>query len=310
MTGHPYTADIKGWSNFNKNIKSKVGWKVFSSEIKLIGGKENYDLASELMDWNDLVDDEEEKMDEDGSESDDLEAMEDFFFTGEDLFETTSFDKRANQQRPGKRNTLWISSGSNVEIGTLINDELQYSVKLEGINSEVTDIQIHEGLGKDFILVFSSSGLMYVFDGHPVSGRSDCIQPIIVYDTHHGGVIKAASLGSYFGKQVDADFVTIGQDRRMKTWKLSETNGSTSIKKVYESSDVFLSKPVGIELVKLREKHFLYVALEDGSLIRQEVKLNSKPNVTSILAFGSKQNIEGNGKKPQSILSANKVTYP
>ena len=65
--------------------------------------------------------------------------------------------------------------------------------------------------------------------------------------------------------------------------------------KLYESSDVFLSKPAGIELVKLRDKYFTFVALEDGSLIRQEVKTKPKSSGYSSLAFGPKQTIEGNG---------------
>ena len=93
----------------------------------------------------------------------------------------------------------------------------------------------------------------------------------------------------------DTDLITIGQDKRMKTWKISEMNGSPSITRVYESSNVFLSKPAGIELVKLRDKYILYIALEDGSLIKQEVKFKTKTLDVSSLLFGSNQTLEGNG---------------
>eukprot|EP00092_Neocalanus_flemingeri_P080292 GFUD01100134.1.p1 GENE.GFUD01100134.1~~GFUD01100134.1.p1 ORF type:complete len:2596 (+),score=710.97 GFUD01100134.1:181-7968(+) len=283
----------------NKMIKSKVGWKVFNSEVKFLGGKENYDLASESMDWNDMMDEEENKMDEeennmDDDASDDLESMDDFFMTDVDIFDNP-LDKKLNQHKTGKRNTIWMISDASVWIGTLINDELEYSVKLEGVNSEVTDMHIHEGMGKDLILLFSNSGMIYVFDGHPATRRLECIQPIKIMDSHHGGIVKSINLGRHFEKSTDADFLTIGQDNRIKSWKIQELNGSISISKVYESSDVFLSKPAGIELIKLRDKSFLYVALEDGTLIKQEVKLKPGPSETSSLVFGSKQNIEGNG---------------
>ena len=69
---------------------------------------------------------------------------------------------------------------------------------------------------------------------------------------------------------------------------------------VHESSETFLSKPVGIVHSQLHEKHFLYIGLEDGCLIRQEVKIRSS---TSEMIFGSKQTIEGNGNSIDRIMS-------
>jgi len=180
-----------------------------------------------------------------------------------------------------------------VEVGTFIGENLEYSVKLEGINSEVTDIHLYQGWSKDYILVFTSAGLMFVFDGHPVTRRSDSIQPIKIFDTQHGKVVKAINLSVIFCDTVDVDFITVGEDKRMKAWRLFGTDEKITMEKIYESSDVFLSKPAGIELVKLREKYFIFVALEDGSLVRQEMK--PKASGYSNVAFGSKQTIEGNG---------------
>ena len=175
-----------------KTIKSKTGWKVFNSEINLIGGKENFDLASASMDWTEIIEEESNKMDED--ESDELDSMDYFFVPDADLFDIPISEKVNKRQKLGEKNTVWITSGSNVEIGTFISDELQYSLKLLGVNSDVTDIHIHEGMGMDLILVFSSSGMIYFFDGHPVSGRFDYIHPIKVVDSHHGGIVKAINL--------------------------------------------------------------------------------------------------------------------
>ena len=288
----------------NKNIKMKMGWKMFNSEIKFIGGRENYDLANLMwnvtvedwsggLDWNNMVDEYEQMEEEDSNDSDDLESMDEFFLPDVDLFDNPTSTKIA--KKVGQRNTIWISSGSNVEVGTLLGDELEYSVMLEGINSEVTDIHLYLGIKKDYILVFASDGSLYMFDGHPVTKKTQTVQPIKIVDTQHGKVVKTVSLSSHFDMPVDVDFITIGEDRRMKTWKISENNGIVAVDKIYESSDVFLSKPVGIELVQLRDKYFIFVALEDGSLVRQEVKSRPKESGYNNITFGSKQTIEGNG---------------
>ena len=56
-------------------------------------------------------------------------------------------------------------------------------------------------------------------------------------------------------------------------------------------------------LLSLGYKRFIFTALEDGSLVRQEVKTKPKASEYDSITFGSKQTIEGNGNATVKMYS-------
>ena len=70
---------------------------------------------------------------------------------------------------------------------------------------------------------------------------------------------------------LENNLLTVGEDRRLKCWRLQAANSEVSLEQQELAASLFTSKPIGVALLKSREKVWLWLGMEDGTLVRHEV---------------------------------------
>ena len=166
-----------------------------------------------------------------------------------------------------QQTTLWVGGGRSVHLFSLAGDSVLHSVSLAGLRAGARELLIYRVGSKDFILVFGECGGLYVYPGHPA--KQGCgvvsLEPVLEVQLHVGGVTGVLEVGEHL--------VTVGEDRRLRCWVLEAGSGGeeVQVREVEGESEVFLGRPVGVVSVAVREKIWLWVGLEDGALVRQEV---------------------------------------
>ena len=269
---------------------SRAGWKAVEGAVTLLGGRQAYSLQEEEVedqddmgfymfdildkeapDWNDEID----KYSMCSSDS------------------STSCEASARPAEPRVdsilQTTIWVGGGSTVRLASIYKDTVLHTVHLGGLEAGAREVRILTKSGKDFILVFGRCGRICVYFGHPArGGRGDIetIQPLASMQAHVGGVTGVVQLGDLL--------VTVGEDRKLSCWRM-EVGEEVKIchVEVEDGGGVYLNRPVGVVCVPLREKMWLWVGLEDGGLVRQEVKeaVAGEP-----LKLGPRQEVEAGGR--------------
>ena len=252
------------------------GWKVFESKIDFIGSEQGLSLYIE----GDI--DEDENMSEGSTIGD---------FWDDDLnltlpnIDLDLFDCPASKSPVrGEVFTAWLVSGPHVVLATFHGSDLMATFRLADIRSDVVEVKV---LNKEIIIVFSQSGIAYTYYG------SDCgqaahntLKPANRFDTLHG-VLSAVTFS-------DSDiFASVGSDGKARLWSLSSEGDTLGARQLSESSS-FCSKPVGVALTKQRQKDFLIVGFEDGTLALVEMKKNFEN-------FGKPMVVPGNGHGLRSL---------
>ena len=131
----------------------------------------------------------------------------------------------------------------------------------------------------DMLVVLGRCGAIYLYPGHParVIGQKEEASPVFVCQAHNGGVTG--------GLIIENSLVTVGADRRLRCWKPQMGNTGLVLEQQELSTNILLGKPIGVVLLKSREKVWLWVGMEDGTLVKHEV-LSTDP-----LTLGPRQEV-------------------
>ena len=275
-------------------IQEQIGWKLFESEVTLLGGKSDYNLMDESVNWLELMDEDEseqETLSSSSSSSDDLENMDEFFMPDEDLFGETIEDKsftslkaRFARLRRSIVGTVWVGSGSSLQVFTLFQDgeaavvPAGCSVRLAGLGSPATSLVLHQEL----MVVPTRAGLVHLYPGHPAGQTS--VLPTSTVDTKHAGPVLLAVPAGF------NQIFTTGPDRRLQAWQL-DSSQTKLVECGVKGNQQLPGRPVGLVATKVKTSPMVWVGLEDGRLVRVEVTLSGEWT-----EFGSPQCKEGSGQ--------------
>ena len=98
-------------------------------------------------------------------------------------------------------------------------------------------------------------------------------------------VCQAHNRGVTGGLIIENNLVTVGADRRLRCWKPQIGGSALFLEQQELSTNILLGKPIGVVLLKCREKAWLWVGMEDGTLVKHEV-LSTDP-----LTLGPRQEV-------------------
>ena len=248
----------------------RAGWKVMEEAITLLGGRQGYSLAATeapaegadmiscahlFADYLLTISDDESfgfnwADDESSSSS-----------SSDDSYKVPAMPQVARSQQT----TLWVGGGRRLLLASFSGDSIIHTVELTGLRAGATELLIQKQDTEEVLVVLGRCGAVYVFAGHParLSGEREEASPLFVCQAHNGGVTAGVTFENIL--------LTVGEDRRLKCWRLQVADSEVSLEQQELDTSLFTSKPIGVVLLKSREKVWLWLGMEDGTLVRHEV---------------------------------------
>ena len=241
----------------------RAGWKAMEEAITLLGGQQGYSLAAKESP-SDAVDT--ISCAQLFADSDD----ESFGFNWADDVSTSSSSSDDEPAMPRvarmMQTTIWVGGARRLLLASVSRDQILHTVELTGLRAGASELLVHKQEDEEVLVVLGRCGAILLYPGHPARlvGEREEASPLFVCQAHNGGV----TAGVFF----ENNLLTVGEDRRIKCWRLRGGNTETvSIEQQEVASGILMSKPIGLVLLKSREKVWLWIGMEDGSLVRHEL---------------------------------------